>query len=384
MIVSPEEQKIIEQTLEYCESGKTTMTDEIMLNPVTNYNDPKKLDDEINTLFRKFPIIVAHISEVAEPGEFITHNDTGIPILVTRNSEGNLKAFINVCRHRGAKVELKECGKTRTFSCPYHSWTYGLNGELRGMPQPHGFDKLDKERFGLAELPVFEHFGMIWVIPSFDEKKVNMTEWLSPMEEQFQALDLENHTIYKKWSVPRNMSWRLALEGFQENYHFCSAHEHTACSGYLDNQSVFINHYPHVRHSVPLWKIRELKNQPPEKWNYREYFMTQNYLFPCNFVQVMTDHVYVHTIIPTGPGKCIFKCMMLIAEPAKDEKAKIYWEKNYNVVKEVFDEDFEIGEAIQFGLGTNANENFIFGKYECGLHWGQKAIDDALAGKLRA
>ena len=87
MIVSPEEQKIIEQTLEYCESGKTTMTDEIMLNPVTNYNDPKKLDDEINTLFRKFPIIVAHISEVAEPGEFITHNDTGIPILVTRNSE---------------------------------------------------------------------------------------------------------------------------------------------------------------------------------------------------------------------------------------------------------------------------------------------------------
>ena len=76
--------------------------------------------------------------------------------------------------------------------------------------------------------------------------------------------------------------------------------------------------------------------------------------------------------------------MMLISEPAKDEKAKKYWEKNYNVVKEVFDEDFEIGEAIQFGLGTNANENFIFGKYECGLHWGQKAIDDALAGKLRA
>ena len=76
--------------------------------------------------------------------------------------------------------------------------------------------------------------------------------------------------------------------------------------------------------------------------------------------------------------------MMLISEPASDEKAKKYWEKNYNVVKEVFDEDFEIGEAIQFGLETNVNENFIFGKYECGLHWGQKAIDDALAGKLRA
>ena len=65
MIISAEERKIIEQTLEYCDSGKTTMIDEVMLNPVTNYNDPKKLDDEINILFRKFPIIVAHISEIS-------------------------------------------------------------------------------------------------------------------------------------------------------------------------------------------------------------------------------------------------------------------------------------------------------------------------------
>ena len=75
MTISAEERKIIEQTLGYCDSGKTTMTQEIMLNPVTNYNDPKKLKDEINTLFREFPIIVAHATELSEPGKFITHND---------------------------------------------------------------------------------------------------------------------------------------------------------------------------------------------------------------------------------------------------------------------------------------------------------------------
>ena len=384
MTISAEERKIIEQTLGYCDSGETTMTQEVMLNPVTNYSDPKKLKDEINTLFREFPIIVAHATELSEPGQFITHNDTGVPILVTRSNEGTLKAFINVCRHRGAKVALKECGKAKTFSCPYHNWTYGLDGELRGMPQPYGFDNIDKTKFGLVELPVFEHFGMIWVRPSTNKKEINIRDWLAPMEEQLEALNLESHTIYKKWTISRNMSWRLALEGFQENYHFCSAHEHTACSSYLDNQSVFINHYPHVRHAVPLWKIRDLKDQSPEEWDYRKYFMTQNYLFPCNFIQVMTDHVYVHSIIPTGIGTCVFKCMMLISEPASSEKAKNYWEKNYNVVKEVFDEDFAIGEAIQSGLATSANENFVFGRYECGLHWGQKAIDDALAGRLRA
>ena len=79
-MVTKEEKQIIEQILEYCETGKTSMTDEIMHNPVSNYNDPKKLNAEINTLFREFPIIVAHVSELLEPGQFITHNDTGVEV----------------------------------------------------------------------------------------------------------------------------------------------------------------------------------------------------------------------------------------------------------------------------------------------------------------
>ena len=105
-MVTKEEKQIIEQILEYCETGKTSMTDEIMHNPVSNYNDPKKLNAEINTLFREFPIIVAHVSELSEPGQFITHNDTGVPILVTRNNDNELKAFMNVCRHTVSYTHL--------------------------------------------------------------------------------------------------------------------------------------------------------------------------------------------------------------------------------------------------------------------------------------
>ena len=110
--------------------------------------------------------------------------------------------------------------------------------------------------------------------------------------------------------------------------------------------------------------------------------MDQNYLFPANFVQVMTDHVYVHTIVPTGPGTCAFYCMMLVAEEPTDEKAERYWQKNYDVVRVVFDEDFSIGEGIQKGFETGANDHFTFGTFECGLHFGQKAIDAALDGTL--
>ena len=76
--------------------------------------------------------------------------------------------------------------------------------------------------------------------------------------------------------------------------------------------------------------------------------------------------------------------MMLIPEEPKTEKAKQYWQKNYDLIRVVFNEDFEIGEGIQKGLSTGANQHFVFGKYECGLHLGQKSIDDALAGKIVA
>lgn len=384
MTISTQEQDIIREILDL-EARKTThMLPEIMENPVSNYNDPKQLERETNILFRNFPIIIGHASDLAEPGDFLTHDDTGVPILVTRTQSGEVKAFLNVCRHRGARLEDKPCGKTRTFSCPYHAWNYGLDGKFRGMPQSFGFDGVDREKLGLVELPAYEHFGMIWVVPSVQDKEIDIKAWVAPFEEYLGGMDLGSHHVFRKWSLPRNMSWRLALEGFQESYHFCSAHKHTACAGYLDNQSVHLDFGPHVRHAVPLPSVLELRDQAPETWEYRSYFMDQNYLFPANFVQVMTDHVYVHTIIPTGPGTCVFQCMMLIPEAPQTEKAEGYWQKNYDLIRVVFNEDFEIGEGIQKGLDTGANTHFVFGKYECGLHFGQKSIDDALAGKIVA
>ncbi len=383
MAISVEETEIIKSILQHCEAGTTDMQPELMRNPVTTYTDPDILQQETETLFRKFPIIVGHCEQLAEAGSYFTHDDTGVPILVTRNNDGQVKAFMNICRHRGARLTNGGCGKSKTFACPYHKWTYDLNGNLRGLPQAAGFCDINKSELGLVELPAFERFGLIWVRPSAGDEGVDIDAWLAPMAEQLASLGLESHTVFRSWTLAPNMNWHLTLEGFQESYHFCGAHEHTACSAYLDNQSSWVNKYPHVRHSVPLPSVVELKDKSPEEWEHRPYFMTQNYLFPCNYVQVMTDHVYVHTVIPTGVDTCIFKCMMLIPEPPKTEKAKGYWEKNYQVIRTVFGEDFDIGEDIQKGLHTGANQDFLFGRYEIGLHLGKKAVEDALAGRLK-
>ena len=382
MAIRAEEREIIRQLLDHVDQNSTHMLPEVAANPVSNYTDPAKLQQEIDVLFRQFPIAIAHRSDLAEPGDFITHDDTGVPILVTRTEAGEVKAYLNVCRHRGARIEDEPCGHARRFTCPYHSWTYDLDGALRGMPQPVGFDSVDRDERGLVELPAYDHHGLIWVVPSPQNAAVDMAAWLAPLDEQFGDLDLGSHVVFEKWALHRNMSWRLALEGFQESYHFCSAHRESACANYLDNQSVWADYGPHVRHSVPLPSLVDLRDVPEDDWEYRRHFMTQNFVFPANFVQSMTDHVYVHTIIPTGPGTCVFQCMMLVPEAPATEKAERYWRANYDVVRRVFDEDFTIGEGIQRNFDAGVNETFVFGRYECGLHFGQKAIDDALEGKI--
>lgn len=383
MSISVEETGIIKAILQHCEDGTTDMLPELMRNPVTTYTDPDTHAHEIETLFRKFPIIMGHSTHLPRPASYFTNDELGVPILVTRNNDGEVKAFMNVCRHRGARLADSACGTSKTFSCPYHKWTYDLNGNLRGLPQAAGFGDIDKKALGLIELPAFERFGLIWVRPSPTDEPLDLDAWIAPMAEQLGSLNLDKHRVFREWSLDREMNWHLALEGFQESYHFCGAHEHTACSAYLDNQSVWTDHYPHVRHSVPLPTIVDLNQKAPEEWDHRPHFMTQNYVFPCNYVQVMTDHIYIHTIIPTGIDTCIFKCMMLVPETPNTEKSERYWQKNYDVIRTVFNEDFEIGENIQKGLNTGANEDFLFGRYEIGLHLGTKAIHDALAGRLK-
>ena len=384
---SPEEIDIIRRTLRYCEAGTTHMESGLLRNPVSHYANAQRLAQEQAILFREFPIVVGHVSQLASAGDFFTHDETGVPMLVTRTRQGAVKAFMNVCRHRGARIVTEAGGNATTFSCPYHAWTYDLEGRLRGLRQPAGFAGLDKSEYGLLELPAFERYGLIWVRPSVSEAPISIDAWLAPMAEQLASVDMASLVVHKAWSVELNMGWRIALEGFQESYHFCSAHKQTACSAYLDNQSVFVDHYPHFRHAVPLAQTVELQQQPEVDWDYRANYMDQNYLFPCNFVQVMTDHVFIHSVIPTGPGKSVFKCIMLVPDDvdlSAEQRAKKtrYWEANYNVVCAVFGEDFVIGEGIQQGLSTGVNEHFVIGQYEAGIQLAEKAIGDALDERL--
>ena len=112
------------------------------------------------------PIVVGFSGQVRRPGDFVVHNDTGQPILVTRGTDGVLRAFLNVCRHRGASVEQKPCGANkRAFVCAYHGWSYDLTGRLVGITDGATFGDIDKSKYGLRRLKLAEKYGLGRVVP---------------------------------------------------------------------------------------------------------------------------------------------------------------------------------------------------------------------------
>src|SRR5207247_2440508 len=126
----------------------------------------ERLALEKRVLFRAYPLLVGLSCRVAAPGDWLTDDDSGMPILVVRTGAGTLRAFANVCRHRGARV-VDGCGSgKRALSCPYHGWTYGLDGRLIDVPGEEGFAGLSREEHSLRPLPVVEKYGLVWVRPA--------------------------------------------------------------------------------------------------------------------------------------------------------------------------------------------------------------------------
>ena len=134
---------------------------------VEEYFDQSRYDREVALLFRHHPIVVGFSAQLRKPGDFVTHDETGQPILVARGTDGKLRAFLNVCRHRSASVETKPCGSgKRAFVCPYHGWSYDLTGRLVGITDSAWFGEIDKATHGLRPLAVAEKYGMVWVVPT--------------------------------------------------------------------------------------------------------------------------------------------------------------------------------------------------------------------------
>ena len=347
--------------------------------PVSRYLTEDWLAQERAKLFRAKPVILAHASELPESGACLRHDALGVPLLLTRDKNGALHGFLNVCRHRGMRLMEDNTCVRKTLVCPYHGWTYELSGQLRHVPHAEVFDGLDAAKQGLREIPVAERAGLIWGIAQPDAT-MDLDAWLGPIADELEFFGLGDAAIYRRTDVVRNCNWKLVIEAFLEAYHIRVLHRDTIYRFFLDSAAASDLVPPHVRSVAARRRITEAAGAP-EHWDLRELCTFTYFVFPNSVFIFHPDYSSLITLYPLAPNRTRWVHSMLVPAALNTEEHRPHWEKTYELIEQgVFQrEDLFAAEGIQAGMDSGANDTLRFGQLEFLLTQFHRSIEQELA-----
>ena len=354
--------------------------------PVTNYLDPERWEAERDVLFRRYPLIAAHGSRLA-PGHALALNLAGLPVVLTRNQVGEVAAFLNVCRHRGMRLlEEGEGRRCNALVCPYHGWSYELDGALKNISRPEFFpDVGEKERASLAlrALPCEERHGLIWVLPD-PEGSMDLDSWLGALGEDFDYLGLARDRCWHHSERQREANWKLIIDAFLESYHVRVLHRNTVYPFFLDSVALSHDIGPHTRSAVARRGITELTRRPASEGALREVCTYTHFVFPNAVFIFHPDYTSLITIWPDEVGRLGWKHSMLVPPDRMDDSWRAHWDKSLALIDDgVFQaEDLYAAEGIQVGLASGANESLRLGAMEYLVARFHQHVEQALQGRL--
>jgi phenylpropionate dioxygenase-like ring-hydroxylating dioxygenase large terminal subunit len=364
----------------YLDEKTTAMADDIYANNISDYVCAKQAAAEKEQFFRKGPINIGLSCLVPNPGDFMTHDLTGVPILLVRQQDGSLAAFLNVCRHRGARV-AEGCGNAKRFTCPYHAWTYDADGTLRARPDERSFAGFDKDTIGLRPLPIVEKYGMIWVSPE-PGPAFDIAPLLAGLERDLAAYRLEGYHHYETRILRRQINWKMVIDTFLETYHLQFLHPKTVSPILHSNLATFDAFGRNLRMIAARRTIEQLRDTPEAAWNIIPLTAVICVLFPNTAFIMQGDHLETWHVYPSGDGanESAMRVSFYTPEPASSEKARKHWNKNFDLLMATVEaEDFPLAEGIQRGFHSPAQEAIHFGRNEPALQHFHKSVKIALA-----
>ena len=313
------------------------------------------------------PQLVGYVSELPNPGSYCTKTVMGRSILLTRTSDGSVKAFDNVCLHRQSQVATG-CGSAKRFTCPYHSWTYDNAGRLVSVPGREGFPEVTFTSDGLTELPAAEFAGFLWV--SLDPgAPLDVAAHLGELADELDSWGIGRWSPLGEKVLDCPINWKLAIDTFAENYHFATVHKQTFATIARSNCTVFDAFGPHHRLIFPLNTILDLDNVPEEQWDPFHNMVVIYALFPNIVLSVTIANGELFRVYPgEQPGRSITVHQNSTPLDVSDESvaagAQSVFEYAHATVR---DEDYRLVAGLQANLESGARDHLVFGRNEPGL-----------------
>ena len=377
-----EQVKQARKLLAYLQSRTTAMADSVYQNPVTDYTCPRQLAQERKLFFMRSPLLIGLSCLVPEPGDYLTHDYSGTPLLLVRQRDGSLRAFLNVCRHRGARLANGAGRGLRDLICPYHGWCYGTDGKLLVRPDERSFTEIDKSARGLRELTVVEKYGMIWVSPT-PASHFDVEALLSGLEGDLVAYGFGSYCHHETRVLQRRMNWKLVVDTFLESYHLSSLHPSTVHPILHTNIGTFDAFGRNLRTIAARRTIEKLREQPESEWNLIPYSAVIYVLFPNTVFVMQGDHLETWHVYPFGdsPDESVMHASLYIPEPANTDSARRHWDRNMDLLMATVNkEDFPLSEGVQRGFHSGAQDEVLFGRNEPSLQHFHTSVKAALAG----
>jgi nitrite reductase/ring-hydroxylating ferredoxin subunit len=359
------ERSLARRLLDHLANKTTDLADKVMELPTDVYLGAHH-DREVEVLFRGQPLVLTLSGALPGPESYRTVDLGGTPVLLVRDETGRVRSFANACRHRGVRV-ADGAGPAKRFTCPFHAWTYNLDGSLFRVPTPEGFEGMRVADKGLVELPVAEGYGLIVgrLRPGPD---IDVDGYLGPgLADELAMLDFAGWVPYSEPHVHEvGANWKVTLDTFRENYHFNFLHRKTLAKYAYGGVLTFDPFGPHLRNASALRSIDALRGIPESRWgDVSQHFSYQYQLFPNTAMTFDARHIELWQILPVAPDRsAVIHSAYLRPGLSDEDQAKAVDMAPWICETVVDGEDFWVAARTEPGIRTGLLGTVVFGRNE--------------------
>ena len=378
------------------------------------YRAPARFEAERSAIFRRAWLIVGREEEVARPGDYITRQIQTVDasVVITRGKDGVVRAFHNVCSHRGVALVCQARGNALTFRCPYHAWTYAIDGSLRAIPSEEDFPHVDKAANGLTPIAVDLWNGFIF-LNFADEPEQTLRDYLGEFGTLFDGLAFHDYPAVVRYEEAVSANWKLMINAFNEGYHIPFLHANTLTPQLATPDNPFLQYHDirlfGVHSSITLqrnfgWRPMHPVSQfaiahllptsvpDPEGGsgglighpavnavgipNFGTEGMT---IFPNTFLQPLANGFLIFTFWPTAADRLVADVRIHSRAHPQSLREEFAAANMLAATRDVLTEDVSMSQMQQKGLGSGARSRVFFGDNEAHLRFFAQAVATYMA-----
>jgi len=339
------------------------------------YLEPEIVRLEQEAIFERTWQLAGHISDLGEPGSYLTADVVDQPVLVVRDHDGEIRAFRNVCRHRGSRLlsGSGECGKA--IRCLYHGWTYRLDGRLIGVPEGREIDGLDKSRLGLHQVRAEVFCGLIFV--NLDPAAEPLGDRLAGLGERLARYELPRLERFGKGGDVQPANWKVVVENYIEGYHIPIAHP--SLMRLLDYQR-----YDVEVHDDWVWFEAPMRDKPSDNRLERAYQRLVRpapglgpedrrvwrfvLIYPNTTIDLYPDQVNTWRLWPDGANVTRDE-WGTFRHPGSPRSSRVVQRINNVLNTTVLKEDVDLVENVQRGIRTRGYHPGPLSRREAAVGW---------------